>query len=272
MKKEGREGEEALELEEEAVERVPVRIEGLRNLWYLALIIVAVVLNGAIPQTRECLDPATGLVWGVDVCEGVHLGFNYFLQIGLIGLAAILSLATTPRALREKNDFEWGAHRRGGEAVHRHLRHHDTGACAPARLRGRAGHRHAPEFFWATGALSSFLDNSPTYVVFLTAAGSLGAGGATAVATTVGAVASNVLLAISAGPCSWEHDLHRQRPQLHGEVHSRAFRREDAQLLRVHGVVAGHFCAPLRAGHGAVLPVRGVPWEGSADGDVRVAA
>lgn len=57
VKKEGREGEEALELEEEAVERVPVRIEGLRNLWYLALIIVAVVLNGAIPQTRECLDP-----------------------------------------------------------------------------------------------------------------------------------------------------------------------------------------------------------------------
>ena len=55
------------------------------------------------------------------------------------------------------------------------------------------------KFFWATGALSSFLDNSPTYVVFLTAAGSLGAGGATAVATTVGAVASNVLLAISAG-------------------------------------------------------------------------
>ena len=56
------------------------------------------------------------------------------------------------------------------------------------------------EFFWATGALSSFLDNSPTYVVFLTAAGSLGvADGAAAVATTVGAVAPEILLAISAG-------------------------------------------------------------------------
>lgn len=199
VKKEGLEGEEALELEEEAVERVPVRIEGLRNLWYLALIIVAVVLNGAIPQTRECLDPATGLVWGVDVCEGVHLGFNYFLQIGLIGLAAILSLATTPRALREKNDFEWAPI---AEVAKLFIGIFVTMIPALALLRAYGAELgiDAPlKFFWATGALSSFLDNSPTYVVFLTAAGSLGAGGATAVATTVGAVASNVLLAISAG-------------------------------------------------------------------------
>ena len=199
VKKEGREGEEALELEEEAVERVPVRIEGLRNLWYLALIIVAVVLNGAIPQTRECLDPATGLVWGVDVCEGVHLGFNYFLQIGLIGLAAILSLATTPRALREKNDFEWAPI---AEVAKLFIGIFVTMIPALALLRAygaELGIDTPLKFFWATGALSSFLDNSPTYVVFLTAAGSLGAGGATAVATTVGAVASNVLLAISAG-------------------------------------------------------------------------
>ena len=29
------------------------------------------------------------------------------------------------------------------------------------------------EMFWATGALSSFLDNTPTYLVFLTTAGTL---------------------------------------------------------------------------------------------------
>lgn len=231
------------------------------------------VLNGAIPQTRECLDPATGLVWGVDVCEGVHLGFNYFLQIGLIGLAAILSLATTPRALREKNDFEWAPI---AEVAKLFIGIFVTMIPALALLRAygaELGIDTPLKFFWATGALSSFLDNSPTYVVFLTAAGSLGAGGATAVATTVGAVASNVLLAISAGAVFMGAMTYiGNAPQLHGEVHSRAFRREDAQLLRVHGVVAGHFGAPLRAGHGAVLPVRGVPWEGSADGDVRVAA
>ena len=55
------------------------------------------------------------------------------------------------------------------------------------------------KFFWATGLLSSFLDNSPTYVVFLTAAGALGASGSAIVATTVGTVSEPILLAISAG-------------------------------------------------------------------------
>ena len=51
--------------------------------------------------------------------------------------------------------------------------------------------------FWTTGALSSFLDNTPTYLVFLTAAGTLGyqAG----IATTVGTIPTHMLLAISCG-------------------------------------------------------------------------
>jgi Na+/H+ antiporter NhaD/arsenite permease-like protein len=53
------------------------------------------------------------------------------------------------------------------------------------------------QFFWTTGALSSFLDNAPTYLVFMTTAGSLGAGAG--VATSVGIVAEKMLLAISAG-------------------------------------------------------------------------
>ena len=55
------------------------------------------------------------------------------------------------------------------------------------------------KFFWSTGALSAFLDNSPTYVVFLTAAGALGTTAAGSIATTVGSVAPDILLAISAG-------------------------------------------------------------------------
>ena len=54
-------------------------------------------------------------------------------------------------------------------------------------------------FFWSTGALSSLLDNSPTYVVFLTTAGALGSSAADAVITTVGSVDPSILLAISAG-------------------------------------------------------------------------
>ena len=53
------------------------------------------------------------------------------------------------------------------------------------------------QLFWATGALSSFLDNTPTYLVFLTTAG---AEGATAgIATTAGIVPAIMLVAISCG-------------------------------------------------------------------------
>ena len=37
----------------------------------------------------------------------------------------------------------------------------------------RLGLRQPWEFFWATGGLSSFLDNAPTYVVFFETAGSM---------------------------------------------------------------------------------------------------
>ena len=51
--------------------------------------------------------------------------------------------------------------------------------------------------FWATGALSSFLDNTPTYLVFMTTAGSLGA--STGVSTIVGTISQQMLMAISCG-------------------------------------------------------------------------
>jgi Na+/H+ antiporter NhaD/arsenite permease-like protein len=53
------------------------------------------------------------------------------------------------------------------------------------------------QMFWITGALSSFLDNTPTYLVFLTTAGTLGA--TTGIATSVGIVSQTLLEAISCG-------------------------------------------------------------------------
>ena len=51
--------------------------------------------------------------------------------------------------------------------------------------------------FWATGALSSFLDNTPTYLVFLTTAGTLGI--TSGIATSLGTVPAKLLSAISCG-------------------------------------------------------------------------
>ena len=51
--------------------------------------------------------------------------------------------------------------------------------------------------FWATGLLSSCLDNTPTYLVFLTTAGA--AGFTEGMATTLGMVPVQILMAISCG-------------------------------------------------------------------------
>lgn len=53
------------------------------------------------------------------------------------------------------------------------------------------------QMFWATGALSSFLDNTPTYLVFLTTAGTLGLTGG--ITTALGQIPVNLLEAISCG-------------------------------------------------------------------------
>ncbi len=199
VKKEGKEGRERFELLDAADERTPVRVEGKRNIAFLAVIILAVILNGSIHQMDLFVDPAAGATYGVELSGGVRLGVEYFVQIALILAATALSLRFTPREVRASNRFEWGPI---AEVAKLFIGIFVTMIPALAILRAHGadlGIDTPLEFFWATGALSSFLDNSPTYVVFLTAAGSLGAGGGAAVATTVGAVAPEILLAISAG-------------------------------------------------------------------------
>ncbi|MDO4850996.1 MAG: sodium:proton antiporter [Actinomycetota bacterium] len=199
IKKEGKAGKEALELADSADERTPIRIEGAHNFIFLALIIVAVILNGLIPQMDACVNPATGKTYGFDI-EGVHVGIDYFVQIGIILIAMVLSLVTTGKDLRKRNNFEWEPI---AEVAKLFIGIFITMIPALALLRtygGSIGIDSPLKFFWSTGMLSSFLDNSPTYVVFLTAAGALGShGAATVVATTVGEVGAPVLLAISAG-------------------------------------------------------------------------
>ncbi|MDO5118405.1 MAG: sodium:proton antiporter, partial [Eggerthellaceae bacterium] len=196
--REGEEGKEALELMDAADERTPIGIEGAHNFAFLALIIVAVILNGSIPQMEMFINPATGKTYGTEIF-GVHVGVDYVVQIGLILVALILSWVTTPKALRRRNNFEWAPI---AEVAKLFIGIFITMIPALALLRaygGSIGIDTPLKFFWATGALSSFLDNSPTYVVFLTAAGAIGSTDPSAVVTTVGNVAQPMLLAISAG-------------------------------------------------------------------------
>ena len=129
----------------------------------------------------------------------MHVGIDYAVQIILILIAIALSWATTPKVLRKRNNFEWAPIT---EVAKLFIGIFITMIPALAILRtygGSIGIDSPLKFFWATGLLSSFLDNSPTYVVFLTAAGALGTTDPASITTAVGAVAQPMLLAISAG-------------------------------------------------------------------------
>jgi Na+/H+ antiporter NhaD/arsenite permease-like protein len=149
--------------EDAVVEKTPVRIDGAVNLLFLAGIVAAVMMSG---------------FWKPG---GFHLG-SIPLQIqnlcrdGLILGMGLLSLRFTPRALRQANDFNWEPIR---EVAILFAAIFMTIIPALAILKaGEAGHlarliaavREPWHYFWVTGALSSFLDNAPTYLTFFNTA------------------------------------------------------------------------------------------------------
>lgn len=85
--------------------------------------------------------------------------------------SAGLSLALTPAGVRSANRFSWGPMI---EVAILFLGLFITMVPALALLEQRGGELGLSEpwqFFWATGALSTFLDNAPTYLAFATIAG-----------------------------------------------------------------------------------------------------
>lgn len=175
----------------EFINRGHVEIAGLHNLTYLVGVVGAVLLSGmwkpgvVIPVWNLQL-PAEGLV----------------RDAILLGLAA-LSLSTTPTQLRVENTFTWEPIREvvflfAGIFVTiipvlRILRAGPEGALSGlvALVSHGDGIPNNTAYFWLTGALSSFLDNAPTYLVFFNLAG----GDAQALTGHL----AGTLLAISAG-------------------------------------------------------------------------
>jgi Na+/H+ antiporter NhaD/arsenite permease-like protein len=132
---------------EEVQQHEPLRIDGRRNFLYLAAGVATIV--------------AAGNGWGAD---GGSWPFG--VQEGLLLGIALAAYFTTPEAYRAANAFAFGpiievALLFAGIFV--------TMAPALLLLNANAAHfglEHPWQFFWATGALSSFLDNAPTYLTF----------------------------------------------------------------------------------------------------------
>jgi Na+/H+ antiporter NhaD/arsenite permease-like protein len=147
-----------------------LRIEGWRNVWLIGAVVLFVLLQG---------------VWrpGEVAILGDRIGLERLVAIA--GLLAVtgLSVLGTPAALREANGFAWGAMAEVAKLfaaifvcvapVLSILRAGEAGpAGALVALTADAAGEPVPwVYFWLTGALSSFLDNAPTYLVFFNMAG-----------------------------------------------------------------------------------------------------
>lgn len=148
-----------------------IAVAGARNFWLLAAIVGLVLASG---------------IWKSG--PALHVGG---LAIGLpglvrdLGLVAVtwVSLRITPAAVHEANHFSWGPMQEVAKLfagifltlvpVIAILRAGSSGAFAPliAAVTRADGSPNPAAYFWATGLLSSFLDNAPTYLVFFHTAG-----------------------------------------------------------------------------------------------------
>jgi Na+/H+ antiporter NhaD/arsenite permease-like protein len=151
----------------------------------------------AIRRDRAEIEPlrvrgALNALWLLGVVGAVALLHAPSREVAIVALAG-LSLWRTPSAVRRANRFS-AAPMLEVAALFAGIFLTMLPAIELLRTRGsELGVREPWQFFWATGTLSSFLDNAPTYVTFLALAQGLG------LAREVVGVPASLLAAISVG-------------------------------------------------------------------------
>ncbi len=113
-------------------------------------------------------------------------------EIGMI-VVALVSYQSTPEAVHDVNEFSLGPIREVAILFFGIFATMIPALALLERQGGELGLDQPLEFFWATGLLSSVLDNAPTYLTFLAAARGLG------LPAEVGGTTSELLAAISCG-------------------------------------------------------------------------
>lgn len=148
-----------------------IGFDGARNFWLLAGIVGLVLLSGAWKTPMGF------------VVAGTEVGLPGLVRdIGLVAIT-FLSLRITPASVHESNQFSWAPMLEVAKLfagifltiipVIAMLRAGPDGPFgAVIRLVTRPDGTPDPAmYFWASGTLSSFLDNAPTYLVFFNTAG-----------------------------------------------------------------------------------------------------
>ncbi len=180
-------------------------LEGGINFLLLAVIVGLVLISGAWKPGLEF------------TLAGIQLGLPSLLRDGLLLVVAGVSIWLTPRAVRERNQFSWGAMQEVAKLfagifltmipVLAMLKAGEQGAFAAVTraVTGADGQPLPWAYFWFSGALSSFLDNAPTYLVFFNLAGGdpqqlMGSLAATLAAVSAGSVFMGAMSYIGNAP------------------------------------------------------------------------
>jgi Na+/H+ antiporter NhaD/arsenite permease-like protein len=145
--------------------------DGVVNFWLLAGVVGLVLLSG-FWKGAPVLN-----VWGTEV------GLPSLVRDAGLILLTVISIQLTPAQVKQDNQFSWGPMQEvaklfGGIfltiipviAMLKAGTQGPFGAIVAAVTRPD-GQPDPAMYFWATGALSSFLDNAPTYLVFFNTAG-----------------------------------------------------------------------------------------------------
>ncbi|MFM0322845.1 sodium:proton antiporter [Caballeronia glebae] len=169
----------------------PLGIDGKINFALLAVIVVLVLTSGIWKP---------GIAFDV---FGTHVQLQNLARDVLLVVVLLASLVLTPKSARAGNAFDWAPIEEVAKLfaaifvtiapVIMILRAGESGAFAGIVHAVSDAHGKPVDiaYFWATGLLSSFLDNAPTYLVFFNLAG----GDARTLMTTD----ATTLAAISAG-------------------------------------------------------------------------
>ena len=148
--------------EEDGVKE-PLKLVGIHNFLFLGGVVGAVLMSGMVD-------------WGTVTTFGVHRSVQDWARDGLLISMGILSMVTTPKKVREDNEFTWFPIQ---EVAYLFIGIFIT--MIPCLLILKAGLngqlafliatvQKPAHYFWVTGGLSSFLDNAPTYLTFFNTA------------------------------------------------------------------------------------------------------
>ncbi len=170
-----------------------IGFEGRINFLLLAGVVGLVLLSGFWKSGTAFVVAGAEVTWAALVRD-----------IGLVVLC-LLSLRLTPDSAREQNQFTWEPIAEVAKLfagifltiipVIAMLRAGVDGpfGAVVAAVTGPDGQPIPAMYFWATGALSSFLDNAPTYLVFFNTAGGDPQVLMTELATTLAAISAGAV-------------------------------------------------------------------------------